>query len=60
MFEGVATESFLSTEEEWHYFAGGAAAGMIAGILLGALLVMILIWMGKKKDNPRPERRKKK
>jgi len=27
VFEGVPYESFLSTVEEWHYAAGGAATG---------------------------------
>ena len=41
-FQGIDTSSFLSTEDEWHYFAGGGALGFVIGFIGGVLVVKAL------------------
>lgn len=35
-------EEFANTFKEWHYLAGGFAAGVVAGVALMAYVVLVL------------------
>lgn len=46
---GVEIGSFLSTPDEWHYFAGGVGLGVVLGIGLGIGVMIVAYQLSKRK-----------